>query len=105
MLSLLEQSLRFRRAGPFLLLSTRMRAWTSVLIWNSTMVLISGLWGQQQWERVLLKSLWEPQLGVCPHHLFCWFLSSLPHLESWRSLLISLRMDAVGFQVTHCAPL
>lgn len=41
--SLLEQSLRFRRAGPLLLFSTRMRAWISVFIWNCTRVLISGL--------------------------------------------------------------
>lgn len=41
--SLLEQSLRFRWAGPLVLFSTRMRAWTSVFIWNCTKVLISGL--------------------------------------------------------------
>lgn len=44
---LLEQSLRFRCMGPLLLFSTRMRAWISVFIWNSTMVLTRGLWGQQ----------------------------------------------------------
>lgn len=38
---------------------------------------------------VLLTSMREPQLSVCPRCLFCWFPSSLPHLES-RSSLVSI---------------